>query len=190
MNDMKKDRVAVWYLLLSVRGDYDGGPIARMAECTKLAWHDHKSLGSPEYFAHIRVNPNFPTGIRGLAVLACCGAFANLVQLEFTECQLGNVGVARLVASVLAGNALPRLQHLSLRNNGIGDAGWNTLAAAIGRGCSLGNLQTCDFSQNDISDAVLTTLKAALATVPAMRTMFYSDADGRVCHSLTVARAS
>ena len=122
-------------------------------------------------------------------MLACCGAFANLVQLEFTECQLGNVGVARLVASVLAGNALPRLQHLSLRNNGIGDAGWNTLAAAIGRGCSLGNLQTCDFSQNDISDAVLTTLKAALTTVPAMRTMFYSDADGRVCHSLTVARA-
>ena len=113
-------------------------------------------------------------------MLARCGAFANLVQLGLTKCQLGDVGVAQLVASVFAGDALPRLQHLSLRDNGIGSNGWNALDDAIGQGgCSLANLQTCDFSQNDISNAMLTTLKAALATVPAMCFLFYSNARGQ-----------
>ena len=83
---------------------------------------------------------------------------------------------------------------VSLRHNGMCDAGGRSLADAIvRRDCSLGSLVALDLSQNNISDMALTTLKAALATVPSvppMRRLFYSNADGRVCHSLTAARAS
>ena len=172
--DMASDHEAVFNLLLSVRGDYNSGPLSRVAECSKLAWH----------------GLNYPMGMRGLVLLARCGAFANVLQLELTACRLGVLGVIELVDSVFVGDAMPCLQHLSLRDNGISNAGAKALVDAIGRGdCSFGNLITCDLSQNGISDKALSAIKAALAAVPSMRRLFYSNDDGWVCHSLTAAHA-
>ena len=123
-------------------------------------------------------------------MLAGCGAFANLLELDFFNKRLGDAGVVQLAASVFADNALPQLKWLGLRHNGVCDAGGRTLADAIVQRDSLGSLVTLDLSQNNISDEVLTTLKDALATVPCMRTLFYSNGDARVRFKLIDAHAS
>ena len=175
---MGRDRTAVCSLLLTVRGDYKSGLFAHVAECRRLAWHGIKLLG-PQTAAGKLLG--FPTGVRGLVVLAGCGAFANLLELDFFSKRLGDAGVVQLVASVFVDNAFPQLQWLGLRHNGMCDTGGRFLADAIvRRDCSLGSLVALDLSQNNISDMALTTLKAALATVPAMRKLYYSNGNGRV----------
>ena len=144
-------------------------PLSRVAGCPKLAWRGAR-LQKPE------------PGIQALADLANNRSLARLLQLDLFQNDLGDDGVHRFVTTVLTGNALLQLMAwLGLRMNSIGDAGGVSLADAINEANnSLGKLVTLDLSMNHISDAGLANLRVALATVPAMRTLYYSNGNGRV----------
>ncbi|VTR93013.1 Repeat-companion domain TIGR02996 OS=Singulisphaera acidiphila (strain ATCC BAA-1392 / DSM 18658 / VKM B-2454 / MOB10) GN=Sinac_4455 PE=4 SV=1: LRR_6: LRR_6 [Gemmata massiliana] len=88
-------------------------------------------------------------GSDGARTLAS-GAFANLVELDLSGCELGDTGIRELTR----GSGLPRLRYLGLRYVGMSDVGLADLVGWSG----LAGVKSLDLSGNSITPASVTPL--------------------------------